>query len=95
MRVTRVLVTCRGMMRACVTFELCVRNVCSVVCCSVLQCIAVYYSVLQFGAFRCSVMHTCILPSVACAVDWCSVVQCVAVCCMCCMCCSVLQCVAV
>jgi len=50
-------------------------------CCSVLQCVAVYCSVLQCVAVCCSVLQRV----AAC----CNVLQCVA------LCCSVLQCVAV
>ena len=54
---------------------------CVAVCCSVVQCGAVWCSVLQCVAVCCSVLQ--------CGAVWCSVLQCVAVCC------SVLQCVAV
>ena len=49
------------------------------VCCSVVQCGAVWCSVVQCGAVWCSVVQ--------CGAVWCNVVQCGAVCC------SVLQCV--
>jgi len=54
---------------------------CVAVCCSVLQCVAVCCSVLQCVAVRCSMLQ--------CVAVRCSVFQCVAACC------SVLQCVAV
>ena len=61
------------------------------VCCSVMQCVAVWCSVLQCDAVWCSVLQ--------CVAVCCSVLQCVAVCCSVLQCvavwCSVLQCVAV
>ena len=53
--------------RIAVNFERCI------VCCSVLQCVAVYCSVLQCVAVCCSVLQ--------CAAVCCSVLQCAAVCC--------------
>ena len=54
---------------------------CVAVCCSALQCVAVWCRVEQYGAVCCSVVQ--------CVAVWCSVVQRGVVCC------SVLQCVAV
>jgi len=68
------------------------------VCCSVLQCVAVFYSVLQCVAMCCNVLQCVAVcwtrscastSSLRCVAVCCSVLQCVAVCC------SVLQCVAV
>jgi len=71
------------------------------VCCSVLQCVAVWYSVVLCVAVCCSVLQ-CVAVCcrvLQCVAMWCSVVQCGAVCCsvlQCvAVCCSVLQCVAV
>jgi len=55
-----------------------------IVCCSVLQCVAVCCSVLQYVAVCCSPRRRR-----SCAAECCSVLRCVAVCC------SMLQCVAV
>jgi len=64
---------------------------CGAVWCSVVQCGAVWCSVVQCGAAWCSVVQ--------CGAVWCSVLQCGAVCCsvlQCvAVCCSVVQCVAV
>ena len=75
------------------------------VCCSVLQCVAVCCSVLQCAAVCCSVLQVThpaglfALMMLQCAVVCCSVLQCVAVCCSvlqcAAVCCIVLQCVAV
>ena len=63
---------------------------CIAVCCFVLQCIAVYCSVLQCIAVCCFVLQ--------CIAVYCSVLQCIAVCCSVlqyiAVCCSVVQCVA-
>jgi len=49
------------------------------VCCSVLQCVAVYYSVLQCAATFISTVHSnCVLQCVAVC---CSVLQCITVYC--------------
>jgi len=78
---------------------------CVVVCCSVLQCVAVCYiqcvavccsaryasdwRACHCVAVCCSVLHSVCCSVLQCVAVWCSVLQCVAVCC------SVLQCVAV
>jgi len=59
-------------------------------CCSVLQYVTVYHSVLQCVATHCSQAHRSVYTArLTCVAGMCSVLQCVAVCC------SVLQCVAV
>jgi len=47
----------------------------------VLQCVAVCYSVLQFGAVCCTVCCTVCCSVLQCIAVCCSVLQCVAVCC--------------
>ena len=75
------------------TFKLvcCTVLQCVAVCCSVLQCVAVCCTVLQCVAVCCTVLQ--------CVTVCCSVLQCVAVCCSVlqgvAVCCSVLQCNAV
>jgi len=71
------------------------------VCCSVLQCVAVYCSVLQCIAVYCSVLQ-CIavcFSVLQCVAVCCRVLQCTALCCSvlqcAAVCCSVLQCIAV
>jgi len=70
-------------------------------CCSVLQCVAVYCSALQCVAVCCSVMwwNAVCCSALQCVAVRCSALQCVTVCCSVlqrvAVCCSALQCVAV
>jgi len=74
---------------------------CAAVCCSVLQCVAVYYSVwyCTTECSKCSHTESQVYCGVKCIAVWCRVLQCVTVCCSVLQCvaevCSVLQCVTV